>query len=93
MDPRVKTPAADLKLQFDLSKSLYDGINRAYDALSRMRQARGAGEATAEERALARLHQQMLSMLDLVQEADVKPTSQAIAAVQTLTASLAEALK
>ncbi|MGI8819870.1 MAG: WD40/YVTN/BNR-like repeat-containing protein [Chthoniobacterales bacterium] len=50
MDPRVKTSAADLALQFELSKKLYDAqlilapISRAFDSLS-------ARLATAKERA------------------------------------------
>ena len=92
MDPRVKTPAADLQMQFDLSKSLYDGINRVHDEIARQRQIRGTAPAAAGETALLRLHGQMLSMLGLLQDADVKPTTQAVAAVRELTGALERAL-
>ncbi|MDQ3171480.1 MAG: glycoside hydrolase [Acidobacteriota bacterium] len=92
MDPRVTTPVADLQLQFDLSKALYDGINRAHDAIARMRQTRGNAAVTPGETALMRVHQQMVSMLGLLQEADVKPTTQVIAAVRELGSALEVAI-
>ncbi len=92
MDPRVTTPAADLQLQFDLSKTVYDGINRAHDAIARMRQTRGDAAATPGETALLRVHQQLVSMLGLLQDADVKPTTQAIAAVGELGSALERAI-
>jgi photosystem II stability/assembly factor-like uncharacterized protein len=47
MDPRVKSPAATLRQQFDLSKRVYDAINKIHDTLPALQQAReraqGAG--------------------------------------------------
>jgi photosystem II stability/assembly factor-like uncharacterized protein len=40
MDPRVKTPAADLDAQFALSKAMYDGVVETQAALARLRDIR-----------------------------------------------------
>jgi photosystem II stability/assembly factor-like uncharacterized protein len=40
MDPRVKTPAVGLALQFELSRAMYDGVLRAQAALRIMRSMR-----------------------------------------------------
>jgi hypothetical protein len=56
MDPRVRTPAAGLTLQFELSRAMYDGVLQAQAALGGMRSLRAqvkkiqetAGKAPAE---------------------------------------------
>ncbi len=93
MDPRVKTAPADLQQQFDLSMSLYDAINRAHDSVERLRASRGPAAASPAETELARLHGQMLSIYGILQGADVKPTSQVVAAVARLRAAVDRALE
>jgi hypothetical protein len=87
MDPRVKASAEDLQLQFELSMALYDRINRAYDAISRMRNTRGSAAASPAETELVRLHGQMLSIYGVIQGTDVRPSAQVVAAARQLTAS------
>ena len=41
IDPRVKTPAAGLARQFEMSRAMYDGILDAQSALQKMRALRG----------------------------------------------------
>jgi hypothetical protein len=52
MDPRVKTPAAGLAQQYEMSRAMYDGIIDAQAALQKMRALRGrikkAQEAAAQ---------------------------------------------
>jgi hypothetical protein len=40
MDPRVKTPAAGLRQQFDLSMQCYEGMRQAQEALTQVRKLR-----------------------------------------------------
>src|SRR5262249_62207732 len=40
MDPRVKTPPADLELQYQISMKCYDGVKRARGALAELRSLR-----------------------------------------------------
>jgi hypothetical protein len=53
IDPRVKTPAAGLAQQFEMSLAMYDGIREAQAALQKIRALRGrikkAQEAAAKE--------------------------------------------
>ena len=54
MDPRVKTPAADLAQQFAVSKQLYDDVVGAGKALAEIRAARRKQPGTDfEKKALA----------------------------------------
>jgi photosystem II stability/assembly factor-like uncharacterized protein len=41
MDPRVRTPLAELQRQFDLSMAAYEGIRQAHDTLTQVRGLRG----------------------------------------------------
>src|SRR5215203_5464087 len=79
MDPRVKTPALGLQQQFRLSKQLPDAI-----ALIANRIAAGTGDRAA----LTRLAANLENAYNLLQDADVTPTAQAIkAANQALAAA------
>jgi photosystem II stability/assembly factor-like uncharacterized protein len=82
MDPRVKTPAADLTQQFTLSMRLYTGIGQAYEAIqaARARQSGDVPDATVRE--LTQLHQQLLTLYTVVQGADAAPTTQTVAAAE-----------
>ena len=70
MDPRVKTPAPVLLQQFTLSKKLSD----AMDAVGKAVQAGGDRDS------LARVNSQLLNAYNLIQKADVAPTTQAVRA-------------
>ena len=72
MDPRVKTPAQALLQQFTLSTRLAD----AMDAIGK----KSAGGAPAPD--LARVNAALLNAYNLIQDADVAPTRQAVAAAQ-----------
>ncbi len=73
MDPRVKTPPAALLQQFTLSKRLSDAMDEIGKAL-----AAGGGDAAG----LRRLNAALLSAYNLVQDADVAPTTQAVKAAE-----------
>ncbi len=71
MDPRVKTPALGLQQQFRLSKQLSDAI-----AVIANRMTTGTGDRAALTRVAANLE----TAYNLLQDADVTPTAQAIKA-------------
>jgi photosystem II stability/assembly factor-like uncharacterized protein len=97
MDPRVKTPTAGLRQQFTLSMQLSEAIGRSYDEIVRIdpdaakRGGGGAGfgggQQTNDPAAkLRQSHQQMLSLYDTIQDADLAPTSQVVQAVREVLA-------
>ncbi|HZP48273.1 MAG TPA: hypothetical protein VFB07_07065 [Vicinamibacterales bacterium] len=87
MDPRVKTPPLGLRQQFTLSKQLYDDMQRAQQAAQRVR---ASNDALATE--LTTLVQNMNQLLQLLQGADVTPTTQLAAAVGERRAALEKLL-
>jgi hypothetical protein len=95
MDPRVKTPPATLQQQFTLSMSLYEAIGRAYDEIVKLdpnaatsnRGGFGGFGGPQGDDPVSRLrqrHQQLLTLYDILQDADVAPTAQTIAEIQRL---------
>jgi len=79
MDPRVKTPALGLQQQFRLSKQLSDAI-----AVIAGRMTANTGDRAALTRVAANLE----NAYNLLQDADVTPTAQAVkAANQALAAA------
>jgi photosystem II stability/assembly factor-like uncharacterized protein len=82
MEPRVKTPAAGLEQQLELSLKLIQMMNQSYEALLRNRKA--GGQATEREKSLSALNGQLTHVLDVIQGSDNAPTSQAVAAVAEL---------
>jgi photosystem II stability/assembly factor-like uncharacterized protein len=95
MDPRVKTPALGLQQQHTLSMALYDAMNKAADALQAMGVQPGGGrgggrggggQAAGPGAELQRIHGQMLQVYNILQAADVTPTTQAVAAAKELLA-------
>ena len=78
MDPRVKTPLPGLQQQFALSKQMYDGIAEVATMLAEIRAPGGTpSEATRQaEQQLSRLRRDMASIYDIIQDADVVPTTQ-----------------
>jgi photosystem II stability/assembly factor-like uncharacterized protein len=101
MDPRVRTSPEDLAEQFTVSMELYEAIGRAYDTVQALRSAKSPGAAAAVggeqntaklEEELIRLHGQMLSIYNILQAADAKPTTQAMAAAADLRRQLTRLL-
>jgi photosystem II stability/assembly factor-like uncharacterized protein len=75
MDPRVKTSVIDLQIQFDWSKKLYD--------LRKKIQSTTTSEATLNKEKNT-IDGQLASIIDILQDADNKPTTQAIDAANLL---------
>jgi photosystem II stability/assembly factor-like uncharacterized protein len=81
MDPRVKTPIADLTVQFKLSKQLMDAMRRVSEARADMkkRSASVAPDQTARwstvAAALEAAHVPLSAIFEVVQDADARPTA------------------
>ena len=90
MDPRVKTALAGLQRQFALSKQMYDGIAEVAGLLEKVRgPGRAADDAARQaEQRLSRLRREMSAIYDIIQDADVVPTTQVQEAVAQLTGEL-----
>jgi hypothetical protein len=95
MDPRVKTPLLSLQQQFTLSMRLYDAIGRAYEQILQLDPNAaasgrggfggfGAPQGTDAISQARQRHQQLLSLYDTIQEVDVTPTTQVVAAAEDL---------
>jgi photosystem II stability/assembly factor-like uncharacterized protein len=69
MDPRVKTPAVDVLTQSALARRLWDGVNRASEALAA---ARAGGTPT---QALSQLTQRLTQLMQTVDDVDRLPTT------------------
>jgi hypothetical protein len=85
MDPRVKTPPADLQQQLALSMRLYDAIGRVNDRLQAPDDS-SAGAERADLEALRTLRRRLLALYETVQGADVAPTPQVVRAAEQLLA-------
>jgi hypothetical protein len=86
VDPRVKTPEAGIRQQYELSRALDAGIRRASTALAAARAQGSGGQAAAQE--LQRLMSTLVQLFGLVEGADAAPTSQAAAAARDALATL-----
>lgn len=82
MDPRVKTPASDLLSQFDLSMQCYRGRIECMKQLQALRQG-------AKDPGFGMLAGRFGSLHNALQDADVAPTAQQVAAVAALKKELA----
>ncbi len=89
LDPRVKTPRADLRRQFTLSLRL-DSLMRA-DSAGQQR-ARAANNADLAQQ-LERLNGQLENLYNAVQEVDAAPTTQLVAAINERAAALKKLLE
>jgi photosystem II stability/assembly factor-like uncharacterized protein len=91
MDPRVTTPSAGIQEQFALSMRVYEAIASLHARILSMESgaARAGGTGTAED--LRRLHGQLLSIYETLQEADVAPTTAVVAAAEGLLAKALQA--
>jgi hypothetical protein len=84
LDPRVKTPLAGLKLQYDTSRALDAALRRVATAL----QAPGASRD-----ALSRLQGQLTQLFGAVEQSDAAPASQVLSAVKETLAAVDAAIK
>ena len=78
MDPRVRTSLAGLTQQFTLSKQLYDDLLRGRAALEKLGPETSSKELRDQ---LTAADRKLETLMRLLQEADVAPTTQAVAAV------------
>ncbi|MCF8342217.1 MAG: hypothetical protein K9I82_14680 [Chitinophagaceae bacterium] len=78
MDPRVKTSVIDLQLQFDWTKKLYDLRNKVRSITTK--------DASLNKEK-SNIDSQLASIIDLLQDADNKPTTQALDAATVLIAN------
>jgi hypothetical protein len=90
LDPRVRTPVADLAQQFKLSKSLDDMIRQLAGTRGEIaKQLAGSGGAAATRlqthlAAVQQVTASMVSLFESIQRADAKPTAAQEAAVVDL---------
>jgi hypothetical protein len=71
MDPRVKTPEAGIRQQYEVSRALDAGLARASAALVSAREQGAGGQSAAQE--LQRLMGTLVQLFGLVEGADVAP--------------------
>ena len=75
MDPRVKATAADLKLQYDLSRAIDSSLLRSAAALRELRAAATKSPALIDlEQRLSRASAPLAPLFGAVESADVAPT-------------------
>jgi photosystem II stability/assembly factor-like uncharacterized protein len=105
IDPRITTSTLDLRQQFDLSMQAFEGVKQTYAMIEEAKKLKGKVDAAKldlllngtkpptqnlSDLPLNRLNSAFVSLLDLLQDADVKPTSQAIKTAQDLQIALAK---
>lgn len=101
MDPRVKTSAVDLKLQHDLSLACYEGRLKIQAELEKMKDLRqrirmteeGMKQFEAKESNLKKIQSGLASVHNILQDADSKPTTQAVLSAKELLAKLESVMK
>ena len=84
LDPRVKTPAAGIKLQYDTSRALDAALRRVATALQ---------TAGANREVLTRLQGELTQLFGAVEQSDAPPTSQVLSAVKETLAAVDAAIK
>jgi photosystem II stability/assembly factor-like uncharacterized protein len=93
IDPRVKTPLADLKTQHDLSVACYEGRKQVMSVLASLKGISNKTKEISElETSLNRLNGAFASVHNILQDSDNKPTTQAIAAAKEAQKTLSELL-
>jgi photosystem II stability/assembly factor-like uncharacterized protein len=75
MDPRVKTAPFDLEQQFTLSFRVYDAIGRVYATLPRAASDSATRTVVDAGDSARRLHADLLTAYEALQEADVAPSA------------------
>lgn len=104
MDPRVKTPQADLQLQHDLSLKMYNNRKQTMqiiDEINSLRTVKKMDKALEDsvikllngvrgnqEAGFTELSGTFASLQNLLQDSDTRPTTQAIAAIKKAEADL-----
>jgi hypothetical protein len=84
MDPRVKTSAAGIKLQYDTSRAIDAALRRVAAAIER---------SAANRDALERLRGQLTQLFGMVEQSDAAPVSQVLSAVKATLAAVDAAVK
>jgi photosystem II stability/assembly factor-like uncharacterized protein len=84
LDPRVKTSAADIKLQYDTSRAIDAALRRVSEAIAAKR-----GSADT----LGRVQGQLIQLFGILEATDAAPTSQTLAAVKETLAAAAQATR
>ena len=93
MDPRVKTSAADLRLQFDTSRAIDAAMRRGAGALRDIRAiAPRTPQLTEVEQRVNRANAPLAQLFGAVEQGDVAPTPTLIAAWKTAAATFESAL-
>ncbi len=92
MDPRVKTPAADLQQQFALSKELYDAIAQLDAAAGRIRTTRAQLRGTKATDSITALRKQAAALSGVAGEEDDEAPPAAAPDHETLS-SLTQSLR
>ena len=99
MDPRVKTPTAELERQFRLSRRLDRLLREDFEALEAVqtfranrRDAARDNDAAAIESSLRRLNGALGSLYSIVERADVGPTASVVDAIGARELELREVL-
>ena len=101
MDPRVKTSTIDLKTQHDLSVAAYEGRIKIQAELAEMQERstrirmteEGMKYFQAKIADLKKTQAGLASVHNILQDADVKPTTQVVATAKELLAKMAVLLK
>ncbi len=99
LDPRVKSSAEDLRAQFERSMDVAREMARTRDALERVkadraRVAEGPAADALSVRAttLSDLNARLVTLYEILQEADAAPTPAALEAAETLRGQVAKVL-
>ncbi len=99
LDPRVKTPIADLERQHRFSMTLYGSLQQSFEALNQVQEFRADErnrsldeEARDLEAQLRRLNSSLGSLFNAIERADVAPTSQQVEAIGVQSRLLRQAL-
>jgi photosystem II stability/assembly factor-like uncharacterized protein len=99
MDPRVKSSAEDLRAQFERSMDVAREMARTRDALERIKADRArvaegpaADALSARATTLSDLNARLVTLYEILQEADAAPTPAALETAETLRGQVAKAL-
>jgi hypothetical protein len=86
MDPRVTTPPSALEQQFTLSMRIYDAIARVYPSVPH--ETASTQNETPVLDTERSLHDRLLRIYAVLQEADAAPTTQTVATAEALLAEV-----
>jgi hypothetical protein len=99
LDPRVKSSPEDLRAQFERSMDVAREMARTRDALARVKAERArategpaADALSARATTLSDLNARLVTLYEILQEADAAPTPAALETAETLRGQVAKAL-